>query len=381
MALRVFFTAADVSGDRHAAEMILALRELESGVVVEGIGGPGMAAAGARIFHETTARAAMTFHAVKRVAEFRRLLKWTQEHHRKEKPDLHVCVDSSGVNLRFAKVARECGVPVLYYVAPQLWASRAGRMRLLRRDVQQVACILPFEEPYFRANGVNATFVGHPLFDELPKDRKVEREVRAFGDSPRVGIVAGSRGAEVESNLPHLLNVAGMIAREFAGVRFLMPTTGQTDERVRAVVEKLGGDLRERIEIKSDAFDELIPQCDLCLCKSGTSTLHVAAWGVPMIVVYRINPVIWHGAGRWIVKTRKIALVNILAGNVDAVPEFVPWYGSNEPVARCAIELLREPAKLAEQKRALAKIIAPLDRPGASVNVAKMAMGILHATR
>jgi lipid-A-disaccharide synthase len=273
-------------------------------------------------------------------------------------------------------------VPVLYYVAPQLWASRAGRMKLLRRDVRQLACILPFEEPYFRANGVNATFVGHPLFDELPKDRMVSRQVRAFGDSPRVGIVAGSRGAEVESNLPHLLDVAGMIAGQFSGVRFLLPTTEQTDERVRAVVErqveKGGGDLRPRIEIKCDAFDELIPRCDLCLCKSGTSTLHVAAWGVPLIVVYRVHPLIWHGAGRWIVKTRKIALVNILAGNVDAVPEFVPWYGSNEPVAKCAIELLRDPAKLAEQKKTLAKIIAPLDRPGASINVAKMVLEMVR---
>jgi lipid-A-disaccharide synthase len=374
MPLRVFFTAADVSGDRHAAEMILALREIEPSVVVEGLGGPRMAGAGARIFHETTAKAAMTFHAVKRVVEFGRLLRWTREHHLKEKPDVHVCVDSSGVNLRFAKVARQCGVPVLYYVAPQLWASRAGRMRLLRRDVRQVACILPFEEPYFRAHGVNATFVGHPLFDELPRDRKVASEVRAFGDSPTVGIVAGSRGAEVDANLPHLLDVAVMIAREFGGAKFLVPTTEQTDERVRGIVDRQSPALRGRIEIKSDAFDELIPQCDLCLCKSGTSTLHVAAWGVPMIVVYRINPLIWHGAGRWIVRTRKIALVNILAGNVDAVPEFVPWYGSNDPVSRCAIGMLRDAGKLADQKRTLAKIIAPLDRPGASVNVARMVL-------
>src|SRR5271169_2460014 len=109
MALRIFVTAAEVSGDRIAAEMIRALRAIEPSVIVEGLGGPRMAGAGARIFHETTARAAMTFHAVKRVAEFRRLLAWTGEHHRTEKPDLHVCVDSSGVNLRFAKVARECG--------------------------------------------------------------------------------------------------------------------------------------------------------------------------------------------------------------------------------------------------------------------------------
>lgn len=377
MPLSVFFTAAEVSGDQHAAEMIAALRTLDPAIVVEGLGGPRMAAAGAVIHHETTAQAAMTFHAVKRVAEFRRLLKWTKEHHRAQRPDLHVCVDSSGVNLRFARVAKRCGVRVLYYVAPQLWASRAGRMRLLRRDVDQLACIFPFEEPYFRAQGVAATFVGHPLFDELPADRKIASEVRAFGASPRVAIVPGSRRAEIQANLPHLVDVAGMIAAAFPGVQFFMPTTPATDEPVRTHLAALPAALAGRFQTRLDGFDELVPQCDLCLCKSGTSTLHVAAWNVPLIVVYRVHPLIWHGAGRWIVRTKKIAMVNILAGNVDAVPEFVPWYGSNRPVADCAIDLLKNPAKLLEQKRWLAEIIAPINRPGASANVARLAMEMM----
>jgi lipid A disaccharide synthetase len=132
-----------------------------------------------------------------------------------------------------------------------------------------------------------------------------------------------------------------------------------------------------QVEAVLDGFDSLIPRCDLVLCKSGTSTLHVAAWGVPMIVVYRINPILWHGVGRWVIKTKKIALVNILAGNTDLVPEFVPWYGSTDSVAECALNLLGHPTLLEEQRTAVGGLIGSLDRPGASANVAGMALEMM----
>lgn len=129
--------------------------------------------------------------------------------------------------------------------------------------------------------------------------------------------------------------------------------------------------------MRLNGFDELIPQCDLCLCKSGTSTLHVAAYGVPMIVVYRVSPILWHGAGRWLIKTKKIALVNILAGQIDLVPEFIPWYGSNQPVADAAIDLLAHLEKLEDQRKKLNDLVATLDRQGASDNVAQLALGMI----
>src|SRR5437588_5782011 len=128
MPRRVFITVAEVSGDQHAAELIGALRKLDPGIIIEGFGGPQMAAAGATILHETTRKAAMTFHAVARVFEVSRLLKQARRYYRETKPDLQICVDSSAMNLHFARVAKEEGVKVLYYIAPQLWASREGRM-------------------------------------------------------------------------------------------------------------------------------------------------------------------------------------------------------------------------------------------------------------
>jgi lipid-A-disaccharide synthase len=132
------------------------------------------------------------------------------------------------------------------------------------------------------------------------------------------------------------------------------------------------------VTIDQDAFDRMIPRCDLVLTKSGTSTVHVAAWRVPMIVVYRINPILWNLAGRWLIKTKKIAMVNILAGQIDLVPEFIPWYGSNQPVIDCAIDLLRHPEKLREQRDKLDALMKTIDKPGASMNVARLALELIN---
>ena len=201
---RIFITAAEASGDQHAAELVRSLKELDPSLEIEGLGGSKMAAAGVdaprgdgRQSGDGLARRVAGIRGVAvarpRVARYR-----------EARPDLHICVDSSAINLPFARLAKEkFGVPVLYYIAPQLWASREGRMTQLRDYVDHVACIFPFEEEYFRSHGVNATFVGHPLFDELP----VDRASRA-GDGPRfpsappvIGIIPGSRRVGGGANL------------------------------------------------------------------------------------------------------------------------------------------------------------------------------------
>lgn len=369
---RVFITVAEVSGDKLAAELIRSLRRLDPQLIIEGFGGPEMAAAGAKVLRETVAGAAMAHHAAKRVFEVSSLLTQARRYYQEHRPDLQICVDSSAMNLRFARRAKQAGIPVLYFVAPQLWASRPGRIKHVRADVDRLACILPFEEEYFRQRGVNATFVGHPLFDRIPRDRANPGIARYPDQAPIVGIVPGSRRSEVSANLPHLLDVARRIREQFPSVRFLVPTTHSTHDQVASAIN--GGPFT----VEPDAFDRLLPQCDLCLCKSGTSTLHVAAFGVPMIVVYRVSRFMWYVLGRWLIRTRKIALVNILAGQIDLVPEFIPWYGSNQPVIDCAIDLLKHPEKLAAQREKLTALVATLDRRGASMNVAKMAMEMIQ---
>ncbi len=371
MPQRVFISVGEVSGDNHASGLVHALKQLDPSLLVEGIGGPRMQSAGATIHHETTRRAAMSFHGIKRIGEIRRLARWLQNRYRSsEKPDLHVCVDSSGFNLRFARLATEAGVPVLYYVAPQLWASREGRIKQVRAYVNRVASIFPFETEWYRARGVDATFVGHPLFDELPENRFDRVPHVRFPDrAPVIGVVAGSRKSEIRDNLPPLVEVMRTIAGQYPQARFLLPTVPGGHAVAKAMVPT-----ELDCVVKQDGFDELIPQCDLVLCKSGTSTVHVAAYGVPMIVVYRINTLLWNAAGRWLIKTPKIAMVNILAGNIDLVPEYIPWNGDPAPIAAEALSMLREPARLADMRCKLLELVRPLDQRGASRNVGQIAL-------
>jgi len=370
---RIFITVAEVSGDQHAAHLIRSLKELDPDLVIEGLGGSEMRLAGAIIHHETVKSAAMGISAVWRAPEVLGLLRWTRNHFKTHPPDLQICCDSWGMNNYFARLAHSLGVPVLYYIAPQVWASREGRIRRLRKWVDQLACILPFEESYFRSHGVKATFVGHPLFDELPSRQPRPLTEDFSSRPPVVGLLPGSRRAEASKNLPAMLKVAELIRRKFPGVKFLVPTTAGTD----AVVRSLTADLSD-VECKENAFDEIVPRCDLCITVSGTATLHVAGHLVPMLVVYRVTPFIWHAFGRWLVRTRTFALVNLLnEGRRHIVPEFVPWFGEPETVARTAIRFLSDPAERSAQVDQLAKLIAALDKPGASLNVAKLAVGIL----
>jgi lipid-A-disaccharide synthase len=376
---RVFITVAEVSGDRHAAQLIAALRQLDPTLIIEGLGGPLMATAGATIHRDTVTNAAMGWRAALRAFEVLDMLKWTRRHFEHNRPDLHVGVDSPSMNFHFAKLARRLGIPVMQYVAPQLWAWREGRMKKVRRWIDRLACILPFEEAYFRSHGVNATFVGHPLFDELPARREFNGSKISNG-APRVGLLPGSRRSEAQANFPGLLDAATEIRVAFPAARFVVPTTAATHPIVARELERRSANW---VEFREDAFDDMVPRCDLCLTVSGTATLHVAGFGVPMIVVYHGNPWVWHLIGRWLLKVRTFALVNVLAAGPNAskdqhvVKEIIPWFGDPKPVAELALDYLNNPDKLASQRTAIATLVQSLDHPGASLNVAKMALEML----
>ena len=382
---RVFITVAEVSGDRHAAQLVRALRELDPAIEIEGLGGPEMRAAGVTVHRETVSNAAMGWRGALRAAEVWGLLRWTKDHFARRPPDLQIGVDSPSMNFHFAKLAKEKNVRVLQYVAPQLWAWKEGRMKKVRRWIDHVACILPFEEAYFRSHGVNATFVGHPLFDELPPHREPPPASGRFPHRPPViGLLPGSRRSVARGNLPGLLGAAATVRDAFPNATFVVPTTAATHAVVEGLIQTAPDALRRVITVGRDAFDDLVPRCDLCLTVSGTATLHVAGYNVPMIVVYHGNPILWHGIGRWLIKIPTRTLVNLLAAGPNGTaeqhltPEFTPWFGSPAPVAELAIDYLRRPEKLESQRRKLADLVRTLDRPGASARAARIALDLMN---
>jgi lipid-A-disaccharide synthase len=376
MSRRVFITVGEVSGDRNAANLARELKQLEADIVVDALGGPALREAGAIVHHDTVTHAAMGFRALLRAMEVRRLLAWTRDYYQRTPPDLHVCVDSWSMNWLFARQAKKCGIPVLYYIAPQAWASRPGRVKRLRKYVDRLACILPFEEQWFSNRGVRTTFVGHPLFDHLAQvTSSPQSSVLSPQSSPVIGLLPGSRSGIARNNFRSLLSVAEIIGKEFPAAKFLVPTTANTDAVVR---EELSRRPVDGVSVGLEKFDEMVPQCNLCLTVSGTATLHVAAHDVPMIVVYRGSWLLWNLVGRWIINARTFALVNILSPDGrPIVPEFIPWHGQPQPVARCALDYLRDPGQLVEQRHRLAEMITTLAGSGASRKVAELAMQLV----
>jgi len=374
MSRRVLITVGEVSGDRNAAQFAQRLMELAPDCRIDGLGGPAMRQAGVTVHHDTVSRSAMGLRALLRAVEVKRLLNWTTEYYQKTPPDLHVCVDSWAMNCHFAMLAKRFKIPVLYYIAPQAWASRPGRVKKMRKCVDELACILPFEQQWFASRGVPTRFVGHPLFDHVAPI--VVAAEKPLGYPPVVGILPGSRKSIARHNFPRQLDVAALLAAEIPGIRFLIATTPNTDAIVRE--ELAHRNLTTNFTVELDGFDHLVPQCDLCLTVSGTATLHVAAYNIPMIIVYRGSWLAWNLLGRWIISARTFGMVNILSPDGRHIaPEFIPWNGSVKPVADCALDFLANPAKLIDQRRRLVGMIAPLAAGGASRKTAELALELI----
>lgn len=355
----------------HAANLVRAMLRRDPTLEVHALGGDALRAAGATVHHDTVRGAKMGLGAFSRYFEVRRLLDWTRRFYDTTPPDLHLCCDSWTMNVHFARLARSRGAKVMYHIAPQTWASRERRVRELARLTDAVACILPFEQAYFRSHGVNATYVGHPLFDEI-------QIPRVEPDPHRIALPCGSRASVVRANLPRQIEVARRLRESMPVLRFVIPTTATTHDLVRELV---GQDAS--IELVREAFEQAVAPCALAVTVSGTATLHVAALGVPMLVVYHGSPLLWHLLGRWLIRTRTFALVNVIAldGADDrsrhVVPEYIPWNGPVGPVVQHALSMLRDPSKLDAQRQQLARVVDTVREPGASDRAAQLAMSLL----
>ena len=374
--LRVFLTAAEHSADMHLANLAREVRKLCSDIALEGIGGAQMRSAGVRVHHETVAGARVGLTAFLRAAEMVRILRWTRRHFRDNgAPSLMVCCDSWTMNKHFLRVARESGVPTLYYISPQVWASREGRAKRMRRDIDRMAVILPFEEPWLRQRGIDATFVGHPLFDELPPaPPRRPLEERFPRRPPVITLAAGSRRKVARLNFPPLLEVARLIRREFPQARFVCPTVAATHDFVAGAATGL-----DWVEVRQDAFNQLVGGSDAAVCVSGTATLHTAALGVPLVAVYRVGRLAWQFVGRWVIATRTFALVNWLHPRREhVVPEIIPWHRDPAPVAEQVLAWLRDPAALEAQRKRQDEVVDAVRAQGASTNVARMVVEMVQ---
>lgn len=368
----ILFVAGEVSGDQHAAGVARELRASKAPFALAGVGGDMMRDAGVELIEHSGKLAVMGFiEPLKRLPHFRRLRNQLRTRIESGNVALVVLVDYGGFNMKVAEVAAAAGVPVLYFITPQVWASRAGRMKTLARTVTKAAVILPFEEKLLRENGIDATFVGHPLMDKLATlpDRAEARRVLGIDESARLlALFPGSRAQEISRHLDPFVATARELQRRDPSLQVVVSAA----PHVSIPKERCPFPL-----VHAASFT-VLRAADAALCKSGTTTLEAAVALCPLVVAYRTGT-LEYAIARRIVTITYIGLVNIVAGR-EVAREFVQDALVPTDVADALAPLLEpsNPAR-AEMVKKLVGVRAMLGEPGAAKRVAAMAAALASA--
>ena len=374
--------AGETSGDHHGARLVAAMREIDDRLSFFGIGGDAMKRAGVDIVVDA---ASLTVIGITEVfSKIPGILKGASAIKRavaERKPGLVILIDFPDFNLHIAKYVKRFKIPVLYYISPQLWAWRSGRIRTIRQYVDRMAVILPFEKDFYSRHGVPVSFVGHPILDNENNDAKAHvvdpKVLPAAGEKIVIGLLPGSRNQEVARNLPIMLAAADQINRQSGAAAFVVSVApgidpGKIDDYILPY--------RERLDIRAAEGEiaALFPRCTLVIAVSGTVTLESAIHGVPMVIVYKVSPVSYM-LGRLMIRVPHIGLANLIAGQ-RVVPELIQQEATPLNIARVAREILDDPARLESIRKKLLRVRRQLGPSGASRKTAGIAYSMMRKT-
>jgi len=372
---RVFISAAEPSADAHCAGLITALRKKGyDNIEFVGVGGPKMGEAGCKLLQTTIGKAVMIYKAFSHLGHYYKLIKSVTRYLKTSNVDLVIVCDSPSYNFHIAKAAKKIGSKTLFYVAPQLWAWGGWRTRKLRKYCDKLCCILPFEQDWFAQRGVDAVFVGNPLFDEMEIGLSWKKTYADFErKNLRLAILPGSRADEIGSLWQPMQQIALRLKGKYPAANFVTVAVDAERRQVLKAAQIPGFECQYIVGAVSDT----VRTCDFALAASGSVTLQVAAAGCPMVIMYQSSRILWHLAGRFMVKTKYLSLVNILAGR-ELVPEFMPYFTSIEPIVDTIERLLEDENKLSQISGELINLVKPLAEKKAGEETAKIVIEMLR---
>lgn len=374
----VLFSAGEASGDQHAAHMFAEMQQLCPGIKGLGMGGAKMRRAGIEIRVDSSGIGVIGLvEILKHYGEIRRALAALKRIVAAEKPDLLVCVDYKEFNLKLAQFAKRQGVKVLFYVSPQVWAWRPGRVKTYGKAIDMMAVIFPFETRYYEAEQVPVRYVGHPSVDKVvPRLGKAE-DLALFNLEPAqpvVGLLPGSRGNEIKRMLPVMLAAAEKLAAERPQLQFVLPQADSiTDAELAAHLQQAQVSVRI---IKGRPYDT-IQCCDAAMTTSGTASLEIALLEVPMVIVYRLAA-FSYWLGKRLVKIPFIGLPNIIAGKA-IVRELIQEQLTADNLAAEIRRLLDDSQYRESCIGGLREVKRQLGRGGGSRNMAELALEMLRS--
>jgi lipid-A-disaccharide synthase len=374
---KVVVITGEASGEAHAARMIAELKRLSPNTEVAGIGGENMRAAGAEIVVDFSELAVMGIvEVLKRYSHIKKIFKQIVKYLQQEKPSLLVLVDYPGFNLKLAKVAKKLNIPVLYYISPKVWAWRKGRIKTIKRYVDHMAVLFPFEVPIYEQKGVDVSCVGHPLVDAVQSSLTTEQAKRKFEFNPEhrlVGLFAGSRKSEVTALLPVMLETAEKIHARHLDTAFVLPLAqGLTMETVEPILKQT----KLPIKLIRGDFYDVTKACDAIIAASGTVTLEIALLAVPHFIVYKVAPTTYNILKR-LVKIPYVGLCNIVTGE-PVIKEILQDDVTVENLDQALTQLLTDRQSKHKAELIQQQVLTALGPSGGANNAAEQVLAMVN---
>jgi lipid-A-disaccharide synthase len=372
--LKIMISCGEPSGDLYAGALAVELRRREPDAQIFGLGGQRLMAGGGELLADYRGLSVTgLLEAVRVIPRSLGVMRRLLDAARLEMPQALVVIDFPDFNFRLAAAVKRLGIPVVYYISPQIWAWRRTRMQTMKRIADRVLVIFPFEEDIYKDAGVPVEFVGHPLVDLARAQEPRETFLRDAGLDPGRPVVAflpGSRPNEVERLLPVMRDAAAEISRRLPGVQFIIARAPSLDDRL---FRRIRWHQVRPAEVLART-DDVLAATEVAVTASGTATVQAALHGRPMVVLYRLSPMTYR-LGRRFVHVDTFAMVNLIAGR-RIVPELIQDDCTPEAVAREVLSLLTDPARAEQMRASLREVRERLGSPGASARAAEAVLAI-----
>ena len=374
---KVMIVAGEASGDLHGAFLVREMLTINPSLQFYGIGGNKMKEAGVQLLaHAADIAVVGVSEVFSKIGTFIKINAGIRKSMDQLKPDLVILIDFPDFNLNIvARAAKKRNIKIFYYISPQVWAWRGGRVQQIKKLVDQMAVILPFEVDFYAAHGFAVHYVGHPLRDTVKTSFTKPQARLRFGLAEKqttIGLLPGSRTSEINRLLPEILQAAKIIAQKIPDVQYILPLADTLEEKaVSSMIAHSG----LNVKIISGQTYDAIGCCDMAIVTSGTATLETGLLGVPMIIIYKVS-FFSELIGRMIIKPQHIGLVNIIAGKA-IVPELIQWDATAGRIAAEALAMLLNEEKRQAMIRELNDIRARLGEPGAARRAAQIACDMI----
>jgi len=374
---KILLVAGEVSGDLHGSHLMKAIQRIDPDIEFFGVGGEGLERAGMKLlYHSQFLSVVGITEVLLKLGSILKALRGLKKSLDREKPDLVILIDFPDFNLRLAKMAHRRGIPILYYIGPQVWAWRPKRIKLIARLVKKMIVLFPFEVPLYEAAGVDVEWVGHPLLDIVKPTLAKEKAFQQFGLDPKrrtVGLLPGSRLREVERLLPPLLASAHLLQKEIPDLQFIIPLAPGIPKTILSSRMKM---ISVPVKVVEGFTYDVMNLSELLIAASGTATLEGAILGKPMIIIYIVSlPSYW--IGRALVRVDHIGLVNLVAEK-EIAPELIQKDVNPQRIADEAFRILRDPILSRKMTDSMGEMRQKLGEPGAAQRAAHIVVSLLR---